>query len=146
MGRVRQWHVRPGPAPLVAQGGRRGWITALIAAAILGGGTLVVPALLSRRDALGFLAILLGAIGAVYIGFVLADGRASEFGIEGAGILLFGALATAGLALSARGAGRRLPGARLMGQPVQPTRHPHRMPRWYVPRASALTSLAASTC
>lgn len=97
----------PGPFPVtalsrvVAGGGRRGWIAVLAGGIITGGVTLVVPALLSRTDALGFLAILLGAIGAVYLGFVLADGRAREFRIEAAGILLFGVLATTGLALAA---------------------------------------------
>ncbi|MDR0342177.1 MAG: hypothetical protein LBI49_03535 [Nocardiopsaceae bacterium] len=86
---------------VVTEGGRRGWIAVLAGGFITGGATLIVPALLSRSDALGFLAILLGAIGAVYLGFVLADGRAREFRIESAGILLFGVLATIGLTLAA---------------------------------------------
>ncbi|MGE5289982.1 MAG: hypothetical protein ACM3ML_22915 [Micromonosporaceae bacterium] len=66
---------------------------------------LKLPALLSRGDALGFLAILLGATGAVYFGFALADGRAREFGIECAAVLLIGTVLqeTAGQAISAAG-------------------------------------------
>ena len=130
----------PAPSPVlplhrvVTQGGRRGWTAALAAGAIFGGVTLVIPALLPRDDALGFLAILLGAIGAVYLGFVLADGRAPEFRIECAGILLFGVLAITGLTLSA-------PAVLAVGylaHGLWDTLHGHRgihtrIPWWYVP-------------
>jgi hypothetical protein len=86
------------PIPrVIAQGGRRGWIAAVIAGALLGGATLVVPAFLSREDAFGFLAILLGMIGAVYLGFVLVDGRLREFRTEYVGLVVFTALAVVGL-------------------------------------------------
>jgi hypothetical protein len=130
----------PPPSPVsallrpVTQRGRRGWIAALAAGAIFGGVTLVVPALLSPGDALGFLAILLGAIGAVYLGFVLADGRARQFGIESAGILLSGVLATVGLAKSAP----LVLAAGYLGHALWDSLHGHRgihtrMPWWYVP-------------
>jgi hypothetical protein len=101
--------LRAGQAPartlalprVVAQGGRRGWIAALVAGVVFGAAVLVIPALLSADDALAFLAILLGEIGAVYLGFVLADGRSREFRIEYAGVVLFTILATVGLALRA---------------------------------------------
>jgi hypothetical protein len=128
------------PSPILAlpraitQGGQRGWITALVAGAAFGGLTLVIPALLTRDDALGFLAILLGAIGAVYLGFVLADGRTHEFRIECAGILLFGTLATAGLALSAP----TVLAAGYLAHALWDTLHGHRgihtrIPWWYGP-------------
>jgi hypothetical protein len=101
--------VRQAPAPsqdltpprIIAQGGRRGWIAALGGGVLFGAATLIIPAPLPTGDALGFLAILLGEIGAVYLGFVLADGRTREFRIEYAGIVLFTVLAAAGLGLSA---------------------------------------------
>lgn len=130
----------PGPTSLlplprvVAQGGRRGWIAAVVAGVTFGGVTLVVPALLPRDDALGFLAILLGAIGAVYLGFVLVDGRARELRIEGAAILLFGLFATAGLTLSAP----RLLAAGYLAHGLWDSLHGGRgihtrIPWWYVP-------------
>lgn len=86
------------PIPkVIAEGGRRGWLAAMIAGAVLGGAALIVPALLSREDAFGFLAILLGMIGAVYLGFVLVDGRLREFRIEYVGLVLFTAAATVAL-------------------------------------------------
>lgn len=87
------------PLPgVIAGGGRTGWIAALIAGAVMGGLTLVIPSLLSDEAAFGFLAILLGMIGAVYLGFVLIDGRMREFQIEYVGLALFTALATVALA------------------------------------------------
>jgi hypothetical protein len=83
---------------VIAQGGRRGWTAALVAGVLFGGVTLIIPALLSREDALGFLAILLAMIGAVYLAFVLQDGRRREFGIEYVGMVVFTVLAMVGLA------------------------------------------------
>lgn len=89
---------QPIPLPsIIASGGRRGWVAALAAGTMFGAVTLVVPALLDEDDAFGFLSILLGMIGAVYLGFVLMDGRAREFRIEYAGFVLFAALATVAL-------------------------------------------------
>jgi hypothetical protein len=85
----------------IAGGSRRGWIAALLAGVVFGGATLLIPMLLPADDALGFLAILLGEIGAVYLGFVLMDGRSREFRIEYAGIVVFTAMAAAALAMRA---------------------------------------------
>lgn len=86
------------PLPqVIREGGTRGWWTALAAGALLGGVTLVVPILLSREAAFGFLAILLGMIGSVYLGFALADGRLGSFRAEYVGILTFTTLAVVSL-------------------------------------------------
>ena len=60
------------------RGGSSGWVAALIAGAILGGVTLIVPSLLDAADAFAFLAVLLGFIGGVYFGFAVTDGRQRE--------------------------------------------------------------------
>jgi len=78
----------------IQRGGRRGWI----GAAVLGVVLLLVPTLLSAQDAFGFLAVWLGATGAVYLGFALNDGRERAFRIEAVGLVLFVAAATAALA------------------------------------------------
>lgn len=101
--------LRPPPAParqlslprVIAGGGRRGWIAALLVGVVFGGATLLIPTLLLADDALGFLSILLGEIGAVYLGFVLVDGRSREFRVEYAGIVAFTAMAAVGLAMRA---------------------------------------------
>jgi hypothetical protein len=80
------------PAAL-QQGGRRGWRLWLLAGAVLGAITVVIPALLSTQDGFGFLAVLLGATGAVYLGFALQDGRTSALRTEGIGAVVFGAAA-----------------------------------------------------
>ena len=89
--------LRPPPAParqlslprVIAGGGRREWIAALLVGVVFGGATLLIPTLLPADDALGFLSILLGEIGAVYLGFVLVDGRSREFRVEYAGIVIY---------------------------------------------------------
>lgn len=75
--------------PIIREGGRRGWVAALVAGAVLGGLTLIPPTFLSRQAAFVFLAILLGMIGSVYLGFALVDGRMGIFRIEYVGLLIF---------------------------------------------------------
>ena len=60
--------------------------------------TIVLASLLSRDAAFGLLAILLGMIASVYLGFALQDGRMAVFRIEYIGIALFATLATVALA------------------------------------------------
>jgi hypothetical protein len=81
----------------MSQGGFRGWIAVVGAGAVLAVPTLVVTSLLSSDAAFGFLAILLGMIASVYLGFALQDGRLGVFRIEYVGIAVFAALATVAL-------------------------------------------------
>ncbi len=125
------------PRPLlpraVLDGGRRGWLTALGLGAVLGLVGLVLPALLPRADALAFLAVFLGMVAGVYLGFALVDGRPSIFGAEYLGLVCFGALAVSGLTLDR-------PVLLALGYIAHAgwdAVHPHgldtRMPWWYVP-------------
>ena len=82
----------------ITRGGRSGWLAALAAGVIFGGGTLIIPSLLARDTAFGLLAILLGMIASVYLGYALADGRLRAFQIEYVGMVAFAALATIALA------------------------------------------------
>ena len=75
--------------PIIREGGRRGWIASLVAGVVLGGLTLIPPIFLSREAAFVFLAILLGMIGSVYLGFALMDGRMGIFRIEYVGLVVF---------------------------------------------------------
>ena len=87
------------PLPVaITRGGRSGWLAALAAGVILGGVTLLIPSLLARDTAFGLLAILLGMIASVYLGYALADGRLRAFQVEYVGIMAFTALATIALA------------------------------------------------
>jgi hypothetical protein len=89
-----------GPTQLPAairRGGRRGWISAAVFGTALGVILLLVPTLLSEQDAFGFLAVWLGATGAVYLGFALNDGREKAFRTEAVGLAL--SAATAALVL-----------------------------------------------
>jgi hypothetical protein len=70
----------------------------LVGGVVLGGLTLIVPALLSRGTAFGMLAILLGVIASVYVGFALNDGRLRVLQLEYVGVVLFTVLAVAALA------------------------------------------------
>jgi hypothetical protein len=79
-------------------GTRGGWLAVLALGALLGALTLVVPILLSTDHAFGFLAVLLGMIAGVYLGFALRDGRVRAFRAEYVGIVAHGALATIALA------------------------------------------------
>jgi hypothetical protein len=82
----------------ITRGGRSGWLAALAAGVIFGGGTLIIPSLLSRDTAFGLLAILLGMIASVYLGYALNDGRLRAFQVEYVGMVAFAALATIALA------------------------------------------------
>ena len=89
---------KPIPLPAaVRRGGRQGWIVAVVGGAVAGAVTLVVPALLSRPNAFGFLAVWLGVTAGVYLGFALQDGRSSALGVEVVGVALFAAVATVAL-------------------------------------------------
>ena len=57
----------------IRRGGRDGWISAAVLGAALAAVSLIVPWLLSDRDAFGFLAVWLGATGAGYLGHCLWD-------------------------------------------------------------------------
>src|SRR5512133_770693 len=82
----------------IARGGRSGWLAALVAGTGLGGATLLIPSLLSADIAFGLLAILLGMIASVYLGYALADGRLRAFQVEYVGMVVFAVLATISLA------------------------------------------------
>ena len=119
---------------VIGRGGSRGWFAAAVAGVILAVGTLVIPILLDDRAAFGFLAILLGMIAAVYLGFALVDGRARTFAIEYGGMVLFAGVATMALVIEepivlALG---------YFGHGLWDAIHHRRavdtaMPRWYVP-------------
>jgi hypothetical protein len=85
---------------VIERGGTSGWVAALIAGAILGAVTLIVPSLLGDDDAFVFLAVLLGFIGGVYFGLAVMDGRQREFWIEMAGVAVFLALPTIAFAVA----------------------------------------------
>lgn len=106
----------------ITRGGRRGWLAALVAGVIFGGVTLLVPSLLSRDTAFGLLAILLGMIASVYLGYALNDGRLRAFQAESVGMVAFAALATVALARSSPAAGPGLPRPRPMGPGPPPAR------------------------
>jgi hypothetical protein len=82
----------------ITRGGRSGWLAALVAGVVFGGVTLIIPSLLARDTAFGLLAILLGMIASVYLGYALADGRLRTFQVEYVGMVVFAALATIALA------------------------------------------------
>ena len=82
----------------ITRGGRSGWLAALVAGVIFGAATLIIPTLLSQDTAFGLLAILLGMIASVYLGYALADGRLRAFQVEYVGMVVFAALATIALA------------------------------------------------
>jgi hypothetical protein len=87
----------PLPAAVI-RGGRSGWLAALVAGVIFGAATLIIPSLLARDTAFGLLAILLGMIASVYLGYALADGRLRAFQVEYVGMVVFAGLATIALA------------------------------------------------
>ena len=87
------------PLPVaITRGGRSGWLAALAAGVIFAGATLIIPSLLARDTAFGLLAILLGMIASVYLGYALNDGRLRAFQVEYVGMVVFAALATIALA------------------------------------------------
>jgi hypothetical protein len=118
----------------ITRGGRSGWLAALVAGVILGGATLVILSLLSADIALGLLAILLGMIASVYLGYALADGRLRAFQVEYVGMVAFTALAT--IALTRQSAVLLALG--YLGHGLWDLLHHRRglevrMPWWYVP-------------
>jgi hypothetical protein len=84
---------------VIRQGGRYGWISAAVLGVALAVVSLIIPWLLSDRDAFSFLAVWLGATGAVYLGFALNDGREKAFRTEGGWDGAVRAAATVALAL-----------------------------------------------
>ena len=139
----------PTPKPIrlpaaIRQGGQRGWIMALVLGAVLGAITLIIPALLAARDAFGFLAIWLGAIAAVYLGFALSDGRQAALAIEWVGLVLFMALATVALVRESAW----LLAAGYLGHGLWDAVHHRRgidtaMPWWYVPACLGYDAVVA---
>ncbi|HET7516477.1 MAG TPA: DUF6010 family protein [Actinomycetes bacterium] len=118
----------------ITRGGRSGWLAALVAGVTFGGVTLLIPSLLSRDTAFGLLAILLGIIASVYLGYALADGRLRAFQVEYVGMVVFTALATVALA---RGSSVLL-ALGYLGHGLWDLLHHRRgvevhMPWWYVP-------------
>jgi hypothetical protein len=118
----------------VRRGGRSGWLSALGAGVVLGGVTLIIPSLLARDTAFGLLAILLGMIASVYLGYALADGRLRAFQVEYVGMVAFAALATIDLARHSA----LLLALGYLGHGLWDLLHHRggvdvRMPGWYVP-------------
>jgi hypothetical protein len=111
-----------------------GQAAVLAAGAALGAAILVIPAFLSAPDAFGFLAVLLGMIAGVYLGFALQDGRVRAFRTEYVGIVAHGALATIALVTESAAV---LAGGYLGHALWDAVHHPRGLdtviPRWYVP-------------
>jgi hypothetical protein len=125
---------RPLRLPAVLdRGGGRGWGGVVVAGAVLGGATLVIPALFGDDVAFGFLAVLLGMIAGVYLGFALADGRLRALRTEYAGIVVHGALAIVALATGSA----LVLAAGYLCHAVWDSLHPRTVdtvvPWWYVP-------------
>lgn len=119
---------------LESRGGRREWLTALGAGGVLAVPGLILASLLSHGTAFGFLAILLGMIASVYLGFALQDGRTRTFGIEYVGLIIFTAVATVSLSEDSA----VLLAAGYLGHGLWDAIHHPRgvdteMPWWYVP-------------
>jgi hypothetical protein len=119
---------------IITEGGRRGWLAALVIGAVGAAPVAVLAAFLDRADALALMAVMLGSIGSVYIGFALSDGRQREFIVEYAGAGAFIALAVAGLALDEP----VLIAAGLVAHGIWDVIHHERgvhtkVPRWYAP-------------
>jgi hypothetical protein len=111
-----------------------------VLAALTYGGTAWLP--LAAR--LEVHAVLLAAIGAIYVGFALADGRQRTLAVEVAGALLFGGMAVAGLWTSAwvLAAGYALHG-------VWDALHhrsaiPGRYAPWYIPLCAVYDTVVAA--
>jgi hypothetical protein len=105
---------------------------------------LVLASLLSHDTAFGLLAILLGMIASVYLGFALQDGRIRTFQVEYAGIALFFALATVALAEESA----VLLAAGYFGHGIWDAIHHPRavdtaMPWWYVPLCLSFDAVVA---
>ena len=117
----------------VEEGGRRGWLAALVFGAVLGAFGLILPAFLSASDAFAFFAVFLGMIAGVYLGYALNDGRLAAFGAEYLGLVIFGALPVLALVLDEPW----FLVAGYLGHGAWDAIHPHaidtRMPWWYVP-------------
>jgi hypothetical protein len=122
------------PLPrVILEGGRRGWIGALIEGAVIGAVALILPALMSDKDAFAFFAVFLGTVAGVYLGFALSDGRFSIFNAEYVGLVVYGAAAVLSLTLNES----LILAAGYVGHGLWDAIHPHavdtRMPWWYVP-------------
>ena len=117
-----------------AVGTRSGWLTVLAIGALLGVATLIIPILLPADHAFGFLAVLLGMIAGVYLGFALQDGRIRAFRTEYVGIAAHGALATIALATgSALVLAIGYAGHAAWDAIHHPKALDTSIPRWYVP-------------
>jgi len=105
-------------------------------AAVLGGGmalaTLPLHALLPHRLSVELAALMLAAIGAIYIGFALRDGRAKAMTTEIIVAVLFLAAAAIGLTVQPWA----IPAAYFAHGLWDAAHHHHvdtAMPRWYIP-------------
>jgi hypothetical protein len=128
----------------ISRGGRSGWLAALVAGVIFGGVTLIIPSLLARDTAFGLLAILLGMIASVYLGYALADGRLRAFQVEYVGMVVFAALATIALARDSAA----LLALGYLGHGLWDLLHHRRnvdtrMPWWYVPLCLSYDAVVA---
>ena len=128
----------------ITRGGRSGWLAALVAGVIFAGATLIIPSLLSRDTAFGLLAILLGMIASVYLGYALGDGRLRVFQVEYVGMVVFAALATIALARDSA----VLLALGYLGHGLWDLIHHRRgvdtrMPWWYVPLCLSYDAVVA---
>ena len=128
----------------ITRGGRSGWLAALVAGVIFAGVTLIIPSLLSRDTAFGLLAILLGMIASVYLGYALNDGRVRAFQVEYVGMVAFAALATIALARDSA----VLLALGYLGHGLWDLIHHRRgvevrMPWWYVPLCLSYDTVVA---
>jgi hypothetical protein len=107
--------------------------------------TCALTSLLSEHAAFGFLAILLGGIAAVYLGFALQDGRIRALGIECAGMVVFAAAAVIALSEDSP----ELLAAGYLGHGLWDAVHHRRgldtsMPWWYVPLCLSYDTVVAA--
>jgi hypothetical protein len=128
----------------ITRGGRSGWLAVLVAGVIFAGVTLIIPSLLSRDTAFGLLAILLGMIASVYLGYALNDGRLRAFQVEYVGMVVFAALATIALARDSA----VLLALGYLGHGLWDLLHHRRgvdtrMPWWYVPLCLSYDTVVA---
>jgi hypothetical protein len=72
-------------------------ITGILVGLALGLVGVVEAAVLSREDAFVFLGVLLAGIGAVYLGFAIADGRTSAIAVQIASAFVFLNIALVGV-------------------------------------------------
>ena len=122
------------PIPrVVNEGGRRGFLVAILVGAALAVPFLIVPAFFSDEVVLNFFGVLLGVVASVYLGFALSDGRYKSLNFEQMGIIVFTVLATVAITKDKP----LLIAAGFFGHALWDALHPHPLstttPRWYGP-------------